>query len=1127
MRLRYDAIRRGRVAFCQMAVLLLTPFASAAWTGKAPAVPATLRSIGEVFRLDKDHARNGYPVRLQAVVTYSDMEWGLLFVQDGSGAVYINVHGMAESFPVGARVQVDAVTGAGEVSPVLLHPKIKVLGRGRVPQPAKWTLPQLDALAADSQWVETRGVLRATNQAWDRISFRLVDGPVEAVVVVPRPNNAGAQRLIGSTARVRAVCGSVIDSNGKRIGTQLFVPSMKDIEIEERALPDPFATSPRPIGTLSNSDAEPRLVHWLHVRGEVTWESAGTFFVEDMSGAICVQGNKKFVVHTGEVLDVVGFPTLGEYGLTLGDSEVRRVPEAPEVGKATPPRLSAAEVLKASVHGKLVKLRARLIGHTESPTEHLFLLEEGNQRFIALLPKVSTGARVVSLPSESILELTGVPVIRAATPERPRSLLILIESPADLALIESNRWLTAKNALLFVAGVAVLVLSSLVWIWLLRQRVSESEKLFRGAFDQAATGMLVTAIDGTLTKANAAFCAIVGYSEAELLQHKFVDFIHPEDRAACQELARRMLAGEVEAPRGEKRYLHKSGSIVWAEISPSLVRDSLGRPLHFIIHVADVTQRRQIATQLQRAKDAAEAASRAKSQFLANMSHEIRTPMNGVLGMVEMALDSELTAEQRDYLGMAKTSADDLLSVIDDVLDFSKIEAGKLDLDPIPFKLGEHLAQTMKPLALRADQKGLELTCDIRPEVPEEVVADPTRLRQILINLVGNAIKFTERGEVGLEVGVASPGEEQLELHFAVRDTGIGIASEKQRLIFEAFAQADGSTTRTFGGTGLGLTISSRLVEMMGGQIGMESQPGEGSCFHFRVPVRVAKPAASPQAMEQAELAGLRVLVVDDNLTNRRILGEMLGRWGMKPVLAASGGAALARLQESRRSGDSFALLLTDSNMPEMDGFAFVEQIRQQVDLGKTTIMMLTSAGQRGDAARCRELGIAAYLVKPVSQSQLLDTVLRVLGTKAEAGEETRLAPRHSLEQQQRSLRVLLAEDNPVNQKLESRLMEKRGHRVVVVGNGREALEALEKQTFDVVVMDVSMPEMDGFEAAAAIRAKENGTGSHLPIIAMTAHAMKGDRERCLAAGMDGYVSKPVQVKELLQAVESFLPVAA
>jgi CheY-like chemotaxis protein len=499
--------------------------------------------------------------------------------------------------------------------------------------------------------------------------------------------------------------------------------------------------------------------------------------------------------------------------------------------------------------------------------------------------------------------------------------------------------------------------------------------------------------------------------------------------------------------------------------------------------------------------------------------------MNGVLGMIEMTLDTELTPEQREYLAMAKTSADDLLRVINDLLDFSKIEAGKLDLDPIFFNLRERLPQTMKPLAWGADQKGLELTCDIRPEVPEEIFADPSRLRQILVNLVGNAIKFTERGEVGLEVGVESPGEEKVRLHFAVRDTGVGIAPEKQKLIFEAFAQADGSTTRTFGGTGLGLTISSRLVEMMGGQIGVESRLGEGSRFHFSIPVRVAK-ATTPQAMQRKDLEGLPVLVVDDNFTNRRILGDILMRWGMRPTLASSGRAALARLEESRRSGDSFALLLTDANMPEMDGFAFVEQIRQQVDLANTTIMMLTSARKGEDWARCRELGIVAYLVKPVSQSELLDAILRVLGTRAAVREETPSFSRHSLGQRQFSLRVLLAEDNPVNQKLASRLMQKWGHRVVVVENGREALKALERRTFDVVVMDVSMPEMDGFEAAAAIRAKERANGLHLPIIAMTAHAMKGDRERCLAAGMDGYISKPVQPKELLEALESVLPAA-
>jgi PAS domain S-box-containing protein len=656
-----------------------------------------------------------------------------------------------------------------------------------------------------------------------------------------------------------------------------------------------------------------------------------------------------------------------------------------------------------------------------------------------------------------------------------------------------------------------------------QQALTESADLVRLLLEGAPEAIYGMDEFGNTTFCNASCLRMLGYSAAaELLGKNMHDVIHHTktdgshfpvaDCPIFQAIGR----GD---PHNGDDY------VLWRKDGTSFPAEVWSRPIHrfevtigAVVTFVDITERKRAGELLRDAKEAAEQGSRAKSEFLANMSHEIRTPLNGIIGMTDLALDSDLNEAERQLLDTVKLSADSLLNIVNDVLDFSKIEAGKYELDTIDFDLPEFIEVTLRTLALRANQSDLELLCDVDAAVPQYVRGDPDRLRQILVNLVGNAIKFTRRGEIAVHVRALVSGTGDARLQFTVSDTGIGVPLAKQQIIFEAFTQADSTTTRAYGGTGLGLAICARLVRMMDGRIWVDSQPGIGSQFHFTasLPAADRRPVGSRPIADPAELRGVKVLIVDDNLTSRRILLGLLSLWEMRVVAAADGAGALVELAAAHAANDAFALVLTDMHMPEMDGFELIERMRRGPHGPAAAIMMLRSGGRADDMARCEQLSVAAYLIKPVGRAELRNSLCHALGAatlRAAVPARSDKAPENDA--CHTPLRILVAEDNPVNQMLLKRLLEKRGHSVKIAANGLLALQAIERDTFDLVFMDVQMPLLDGLETVAALRANESASGAHLTVIAVTAHAMTGDRERCLEAGMDGYLTKPLNPAEL------------
>ncbi len=690
-------------------------------------------------------------------------------------------------------------------------------------------------------------------------------------------------------------------------------------------------------------------------------------------------------------------------------------------------------------------------------------------------------------------------------------------------------------AALAVAGVCLAALAGvLVRLVRLRREVArhrhfddalaQERNLLRTLIDNLPDYIFIKDRQSRFVTTNAPHLGVLGAERLEdVIGKTDFDFFSPElatgyfaDEQAV------MSTGSPLVNRREKT-VTPAGEVRWLLTSKIPYRDRNGNIVGVLGISRDITPIQEAEEALKKAKEEAEAANRAKSEFLANMSHEIRTPMNGIIGLTELALDTPLAPEQREYLEMVKASADALLAVINDILDFSKIEARKLELERVDFSLRDLVGDTMKALGLRAQQKGLELACHIPADVPDALVGDPGRLRQVLINLVGNAIKFTDEGEVVVQVACESQTDGEVTLRFLVRDTGIGIPPDKQALIFHAFSQVETGMTRKYGGTGLGLAISSRLVALMGGRMAVQSEPGRGSTFRFTARFGRSLQAQPGRHLESpVRLDHLPVLIVDDHPTNRFVLEEMVLQWGMVPTSAAGAEAALATLEQAAQSGEPFPLALLDAHMPQVDGFELARRIQGRPDLTGTALVMLTSAGQPGDIARCRELGIQAYLMKPVAQSDLFNAVCTALARRAQLPEPARTEKPPPLYLPRRRLRVLLAEDNPINQTLARRILEKAGHEVLVAQDGREVLEILDRCTCDAVLMDVQMPELDGLEATRAIRRKEQEDPQrrHVPIIAMTAHAMVGDRQRCLEAGMDGYIAKPLHPHDLLAALD-------
>ncbi|MCL6479307.1 MAG: response regulator [Peptococcaceae bacterium] len=665
----------------------------------------------------------------------------------------------------------------------------------------------------------------------------------------------------------------------------------------------------------------------------------------------------------------------------------------------------------------------------------------------------------------------------------------------------------------------------------MQNALEKSEARFRAIYEGTSIGIAILDLDGRIIDSNSALQETLGYSREELSRISFAEFTHPDDIKESIDLFNNLVAGGSKCYQLEKRYIRKNGGTVWARINVSIARNHLNEPLFAVALVEDITERRQAIEAIQQAKEAAEAANKAKSEFLASMSHEIRTPMNAIIGMAELLWETPLSPEQRTYVQTFKSAGETLLNLINDILDLSKVEVGHIDLEKVDFDLCMAIEKTCEILAVRAHEKGIELACHIMPDVPTDLIGDPSRLRQIIVNLLGNAIKFTEKGEVVIKVKLEelqfeSPAKDrpkECRLLFSVSDTGIGIPEDKLEFIFDRFTQADSSTTRKYGGTGLGLTIAKRLVELMGGSIRVESKEGAGSTFYFTSEFEIQSEPKSPVPPPEIDINGTKTLIIDDNATNRMILREMLSAWGALVFEAEDGQRGLAELKSAKETGLPYKLVLLDCRMPGMDGFDVADHIKNDPSLVDVTVMMLTSDIRIGDTEKYRDLGISAYMVKPIKRAELRNAINVALGNIKAAGEENGQTSICTEPEEKRDLSILLVEDSPDNCLLIQSFLKKFPYGIDIAENGEIAIEKFIAGKYDLVLMDMQMPVMDGYSATRTIRKWESDNNlKATPIVALTAYALKEDIQKSLDAGCNAHLTKPIKKAILLETISNY-----